>query len=66
VRWKVHKPAPAVADLVGAQDSARRLAEWFELTFHRPELLRSFGAGTRFGVAVHGSPGAAARGAAGH
>jgi transitional endoplasmic reticulum ATPase len=50
-------PAPAVADLVGAQDAARRLAEWFELTFRRPELLRRLGAGTRLGVAVHGPEG---------
>ena len=50
-------PAPAVADLVGAQDAARRLAEWFELTFHRPDLLRSLGASTRLGVAVHGPEG---------
>lgn len=50
-------PAPAVADLVGAQDAARRLAEWFELTFQRPDLLRSLGASTRLGVAVHGPEG---------
>ncbi|MGQ0716089.1 MAG: AAA family ATPase [Pseudonocardiales bacterium] len=56
-------PAPAapvalaVADLVGAQDAARRLAEWFELTFRRPELLRQLGASTRLGVAVHGPEG---------
>ncbi|MBV8996870.1 MAG: AAA family ATPase [Pseudonocardiales bacterium] len=50
-------PAPAVADLVGAQDAARRLAEWFELTFRRPELLRRLGASTRLGVAVHGPEG---------
>ncbi len=49
--------APAVADLVGAQDAARRLAEWFELTFQRPDLLRSLGASTRLGVAVHGPEG---------
>lgn len=49
--------APAVADLVGAQDAARRLTEWFELTFHRPDLLRSLGASTRLGVAVHGPEG---------
>ncbi|HEV7451835.1 MAG TPA: AAA family ATPase [Pseudonocardiaceae bacterium] len=48
---------PAVADLVGAQDAARRLAEWLELTFHRPELLRRLGASTRLGVAVHGPGG---------
>ncbi|HEX6405211.1 MAG TPA: AAA family ATPase [Pseudonocardiaceae bacterium] len=50
-------PAPAVADLVGAQDAARRLAEWFELTFRRPDLLRRLGAGTHLGVAVHGPEG---------
>jgi transitional endoplasmic reticulum ATPase len=50
-------PAPAVTDLVGAQGAARRLAEWFELTFRRPELLRRLGAGTRLGVAVHGPEG---------
>ncbi|MGH3964859.1 MAG: AAA family ATPase [Pseudonocardiaceae bacterium] len=49
--------APAVADLVGAQDAARRLAEWFELTFRRPELLRRLGASTRLGVAAHGPEG---------
>ncbi len=49
--------APAVADLVGAQDAARRLAEWFELTFRQPELLRRLGASTRLGVAVHGPEG---------
>ncbi len=49
--------APAVADLVGARDAARRLAEWLELTFHRPELLRRLGTSTRLGVAVHGPEG---------
>jgi transitional endoplasmic reticulum ATPase len=48
---------PAVADLVGAQDAARRLAEWFELTFRRPDLLRRLGGSTRLGVAVHGPEG---------
>ncbi|MGH3939815.1 MAG: AAA family ATPase, partial [Pseudonocardiaceae bacterium] len=48
---------PAVADLVGAQRQARRLAEWFELTFRRPELLRRLGASTRLGTAVHGPEG---------
>jgi transitional endoplasmic reticulum ATPase len=50
-------PVPAVADLVGAQDAARRLAEWFELTFRRPDLLRRLGASARLGVAVHGPEG---------
>jgi transitional endoplasmic reticulum ATPase len=49
--------APAVADLVGAQAAARRLTEWFDLTFHRPDLLRSLGASPRLGVAVHGPEG---------
>ncbi|MGH3752514.1 MAG: AAA family ATPase [Pseudonocardiaceae bacterium] len=49
--------APATADLVGTQDAARRLAEWLELTFRRPELLRRLGASTRLGVAVHGPEG---------
>lgn len=49
--------APAVADLVGAQHAARRLSEWLELSFRRPELLTRLGASTRLGVAVHGPPG---------
>jgi transitional endoplasmic reticulum ATPase len=50
-------PVPAVADLVGTRDAARRLAEWLELTFHQPDLLRKLGASTRLGVAVHGPEG---------
>ncbi|MQA15201.1 MAG: AAA family ATPase [Pseudonocardiaceae bacterium] len=48
---------PAVADLVGAHDAARRLSEWLELAFRRPELLTRLGASTRLGVAVHGPSG---------
>lgn len=48
---------PAVTDLVGAQDAARRLSEWLELSFRRPELLTRLGASTRLGIAVHGPPG---------
>ena len=48
---------PAVTDLIGAQDAARKLSEWVELAFHRPELLRRLGASTRLGVAVHGPQG---------
>ncbi len=48
---------PAVADLVGAQDAARRLTEWLELSFRRPELLTRLGASTRLGIAVHGPSG---------
>jgi transitional endoplasmic reticulum ATPase len=54
---KPELPAPAVADLVGARDAARRLAEWFELTFDRPDLLRRLGTSTRLGVVVHGPEG---------
>jgi transitional endoplasmic reticulum ATPase len=50
-------PTPAVVDLVGAQDAARRLGEWFELTFRRPDLLRRLGGSTRLGVVVHGPEG---------
>lgn len=48
---------PAVADLVGAQQPARRLGEWLELAFRRPELLRQLGAAPRLGVLVTGPPG---------
>ncbi|MGH4015956.1 MAG: AAA family ATPase [Pseudonocardiaceae bacterium] len=51
------REGPMVADLIGAQDAARRLAEWLELAFRRPELLRKLGAGTHLGVAVHGPEG---------
>ncbi|MCO1579099.1 AAA family ATPase [Crossiella sp. SN42] len=55
-------PAPAapplpVADLVGAQDAARRLTEWLELSFRRPELLARLGASARLGVLVSGPEG---------
>ncbi|HEX2301920.1 MAG TPA: AAA family ATPase, partial [Pseudonocardiaceae bacterium] len=53
----VTRDEPVVADLIGAQDAARRLAEWLELAFRRPELLRRLGASTRLGVAVHGPEG---------
>jgi transitional endoplasmic reticulum ATPase len=49
--------APAVADLVGVQPQARRLSEWLELTFRRPELLRRLGAAPRLGVMVAGPVG---------
>jgi len=59
---QVPRPTPAVVssavtDLVGAQDAARRLTEWLELSFHRSDLLRSLGASTRLGVAVRGPEG---------
>ncbi len=50
-------PPPAVSDLVGHQDAARRLGEWFDLVFHRPELLTRLGAAARLGVVVVGPEG---------
>jgi transitional endoplasmic reticulum ATPase len=48
---------PAVVDLVGAQSAARRLAEWLELAFRRPELLERLGAAPRLGVLLSGPAG---------
>jgi transitional endoplasmic reticulum ATPase len=48
---------PPVTDLVGAQDAVRRLTEWFELTFRRPELLRRLGSPARLAVLVSGPEG---------
>ncbi len=48
---------PPVADLVGAQDAARKLAEWYELTFKRPELLRKLGSSARLAALVSGPEG---------
>lgn len=46
-----------VADLVGAQAQARTLAEWFDLAFHRPELLARLGTTARLGVLLSGPEG---------
>jgi transitional endoplasmic reticulum ATPase len=51
-------PPLAVADLVGAQAPARRLGEWLDLAFRRPELLARLGAAPRLGVLVSGPNGA--------
>ena len=51
------QPPPAVADLVGVQGPARRLGEWLELTFRRPELLQRLGAAPRLGVLISGPVG---------
>ncbi|HJP75169.1 MAG TPA: AAA family ATPase [Pseudonocardiaceae bacterium] len=48
---------PPVADLVGAQDAAKKLAEWYELTFKRPELLRRLGSSARLAALVSGPEG---------
>jgi len=53
----LRKAAPAVVDLVGAQAQARRLSEWLELAFRRPDLLRRLGAAPRLGVMVAGPAG---------
>ena len=51
------EPVVAVADLVGQADPARRLGEWFDLVFRRPELLERLGAAARLGVLVSGPEG---------
>ena len=51
-------PAPTpIADLVGAREVVRRLTEWFELAFRRPELLERLGATPRLGVLISGPEG---------
>lgn len=50
-------PSVAVADLVGHADPARRLGEWFDLVFRRPELLERLGAAPHLGVLVSGPEG---------
>jgi transitional endoplasmic reticulum ATPase len=51
------EPVVAIADLVGQADPARRLGEWFDLVFRRPELLERLGAVPRLGVLVSGPEG---------
>jgi transitional endoplasmic reticulum ATPase len=48
---------PPVTDLVGADEAVRRLTEWLELTFRRPDLLRRLGSTARLGVLVSGPEG---------
>ena len=48
---------PPVADLVGAQEPAKKLAEWYELTFKRPELLQRLGSSARLAALVSGPEG---------
>ncbi|WP_409462291.1 AAA family ATPase [Amycolatopsis sp. GA6-003] len=50
------EPVP-VADLVGAESAARKLAEWFDLAFHRPELLAKLGTSAHLGVLLSGPEG---------
>ena len=59
-RPEVVTPAVAavpVADLVGQQEAAKRLAEWFDLTFSHPELLARLGAAPRLAALVSGPEG---------
>ncbi|GAA1263377.1 AAA family ATPase [Saccharothrix xinjiangensis] len=50
-------PPVPVADLVGQQDAAKRLAEWLDLTFSHPELLARLGATPRLATLVNGPEG---------
>ncbi|GAB2933142.1 hypothetical protein GCM10027047_31940 [Rhodococcus aerolatus] len=47
----------AVADLLGAQDVAARLAEWLELSLDHPALLAGLGASGHLGVLLSGPAG---------
>ncbi len=49
--------AVPVADLVGAEGAARKLAEWFDLAFRRPELLARLGTSAHLGVLLSGPEG---------
>ncbi|GAB3869812.1 hypothetical protein GCM10029964_002870 [Kibdelosporangium lantanae] len=42
---------------MGAADAARKLTEWLELAFQRPELLERLGAAPRLGALVSGPEG---------
>jgi transitional endoplasmic reticulum ATPase len=48
---------PPVTDLVGAEGAARKLAEWFDLAFHRPDLLERLGTSAHLGVLLSGPEG---------
>ena len=54
---EVAEPAVPLADLIGAEAAARKLAEWFDLAFHRPELLARLGAPAHLGVLLSGPGG---------
>ncbi|GAY09027.1 AAA family ATPase [Pseudonocardia sp. N23] len=51
------EPTPGIDELVGNADRARRLVEWLELTFRRPELLARLGGAAHLGVLVVGPEG---------
>jgi len=48
---------PPVTDLVGQRDAAKRLTEWLDLTFLRPDLLAKLGASPRLAALVSGPEG---------
>ncbi|MFC4002084.1 AAA family ATPase [Prauserella oleivorans] len=50
-------PPPPLADLAGQSAPARKLAEWFDLAFHRPDLLAKLGTSSRLGVLLAGPEG---------
>ncbi|MEA5359043.1 AAA family ATPase [Amycolatopsis sp., V23-08] len=54
---EVTEPAVPVADLIGGEAAARKLSEWFDLAFHRPELLAKLGAPAHLGVLLSGPEG---------
>jgi len=51
------EPVLDIDELVGHAQAARRLVEWLELTFRRPDLLASLGGSARLGVLVVGPEG---------
>ncbi len=54
---EVAEPVVPLADLIGAEAAARKLGEWFDLAFHRPELLARLGAPAHLGVLLSGPEG---------
>lgn len=48
---------PPVSELAGHGAAARTLSEWFDLAFHRPELLAKLGTSARLGVLLAGPEG---------
>ncbi|WP_328448174.1 AAA family ATPase [Amycolatopsis sp. NBC_00438] len=54
---EITEPAVPVADLIGGEAAARKLSEWFDLAFHRPELLAKLGAPAHLGVLLSGPEG---------
>jgi transitional endoplasmic reticulum ATPase len=51
------EPVLEIDELIGHTDAARRLVEWLELTFERPELLARLGGTARLGVLLVGPEG---------